>query len=68
MSPWFWVKRFFVSFLVAGLALLVVHLLKGRTLVDAAAFGGLWGAVSAAIFALVGYARYRRNPACMLPK
>lgn len=66
MKKWFWVKRFAVSFVIAGIVLFAVHAVKGYNLTDAAAFGCIWGAIGAAIFTLVGYVRYKRNPACLL--
>ena len=68
MGAGFWVKRFLLVFVVAGAALGVVELLKGRVPADAARFALLWGAISAAVYTLVLYVRYRRNPACVLPR
>lgn len=67
MGAGFWLKRFSLAFLIAGTLLFAVQLGKGHAPTDAAQFAALWGALSAAIFALTGYIRYRRNPACMLP-
>lgn len=68
MSTGFWLKRFALAFLVGAALLFVVQYLKGMPPADALKFGALWGAISAAIFTLTGYVRYRRNPACMLPR
>lgn len=67
MPWWFWLKRFLFAFVVAGAVLFVVHLFKGHGIIDAAWFALLWGAITAAVFTLSGYIRYRRHPACMLP-
>lgn len=66
MTAAFWVKRFLLAFVVASISLGAVQYLKGSTLPSATQFGLLWGAISAALFTLVGYIRYKRNPACML--
>ena len=63
-----WLKRFVLALIVAGATLFAAQCLKGHTAAGAASFATLWGVVSAAIFTLVGYVRYRRSPACMLPR
>lgn len=68
MDKAFWIKRFCTAFIGAGLLLLAVQLMKGHDLVHALRYAGGWGAVTAALFTLIGYARYKRNPACMLPR
>jgi len=68
MSTWFWLRRFALALIVADAVLFAMQLLKGHAVSDAATFAGLWGAISAAIFTLVGYVRYKRTPACMLPR
>lgn len=68
MGAGFWIKRFVLALTVAGLLLFVVQQLKGYSLMDAALFAAIWGTLSAALFTLVGYRRYKRNPACMLPE
>lgn len=67
MGWMFWSKRFLLAFVAAGLVLFAVELLKGHELPQAVRFAVLWGVVFAALFTLIGYVRYRRNPACMLP-
>lgn len=67
MGRTFWLKRFLLAFVGAGLTLFAVELLKGHELAQAVEFAVLWSVVFAALFTLIGYARYRRNPACMLP-
>lgn len=68
MGTRFWLKRFFFALLIASALLFVVELAKGHESADAARFAALWGVLSAALFTLVGYIRYKRNPACMLPR
>jgi len=63
----FWMKRFALAFVVAGVVLLVVELVKGHETIDAAKFAASWGVLTATVFTLAGYVRYRRNPACMSP-
>ena len=46
----------------------VAELIKGHGRTEAAQFAALWGALSAALFTLIGYIRYKRNPACWLPR
>lgn len=64
----FWLKRFALAFLGAGALLLAVEMLKGHAADQAVPFALGWGAMFATVFTLVGYARFRRNPACMLPR
>lgn len=68
MSAAFWLRRFLVALLVATVLLFGVQLLKAHPVAAAAAFALLWGVASAALFTLTGYVRYKRNPACMLPR
>lgn len=68
MAKGYWVKRFALAFVVAAAILCAAHLLRGHGMADAAAFAASWGAVAAAVYTLSGYCRYRRNPACMLPR
>lgn len=67
MPKWTWIKRFVLAFAIAAAVLFAVHLGKGYPAVAAAWFAALWGAIAAAVFTLVGYVKYRRSPACMLP-
>lgn len=64
----FWMKRFALALVVAGVVLLLAELVKGHEPLDAAKFAAFWGMLTAAVFTLAGYVRYRRNPACMLPR
>lgn len=68
MGSMFWLKRFVIAFVGAGVLLFAVELVKGSATEQALRFGLLWGLVFAALFTLIGYVRYRRNPACMLPR
>jgi phosphatidylglycerophosphate synthase len=68
MSLGFWLKRFTFALFVASAALFCVQYLKGSPALEAVQFGLVWGVISAALFTLIGYIRYRRNPACMLPR
>jgi hypothetical protein len=53
---------------VAGVVPFAVQCLKGHAMADAARFAAVRGAISAAVFTLAGCVRYRRSPACMLPR
>lgn len=66
MGRKFWLKRLILAFVVASVLLLSAQLFKGAPLNSAVMYGLLWGGVTAVIFTLVGYIRYKRNPACML--
>ncbi|MCC6316640.1 MAG: hypothetical protein IT361_03025 [Gemmatimonadaceae bacterium] len=63
----FWFTRFATAFVAALVVLTVVRVARGSSFIDAATYGALWGAVFAALFTVIGYLRFRRNPACMLP-
>jgi hypothetical protein len=60
-----WIFRFLVAFVVAAVVLFLVQLLKGNTLESALSYSVGWGALASAVFTGVGYAKYRRSPACM---
>lgn len=68
MGPTYWLKRFALALAVTAPTLFLVQWLKGHALPDAAGFAIGWGGVSAALFSGIGYWRWRRNPACMLPR
>ena len=57
-----------MAFAIAFVVLGAGQALRGRPLDVALQFARAWGLISAGIFALAGYLRYRRNPACMLPQ
>jgi hypothetical protein len=56
----YWLKRFVRALVPAGAALFIVQWLKGRAASDAAVFAGF--------FTGIDEVRYRRNPACRLPR
>ncbi len=68
MGAGFWARRFALALVIAAPLLFLAQWLKGRAPLDAAAFAAGWGLVSAALFSGIGYWRWRRNPACMLPR
>ncbi len=68
MGTLIWTKRFLLAFAVAGLLLFGVGLIKGHGQARAIEFALLWGALTGAVYAIAGYIRYRRNPACMTPR
>lgn len=67
MGPGFWIKRSIVALVVAVALLFVVQLLKGAAADRAIVYALIWGGISAGLFTLVGYLRFKRNPVCMLP-
>lgn len=67
MPTGFWVKRFVVSFVIACVVLGALQYVKGAGQGEAVRFGLVWGVISAGLFTGIGYVRFRRNPACMLP-
>lgn len=67
MGTGHWIKRFCLAFLGAAVLLCVLELVKGHDWLQALRFAALWGTVFAALFTGIGYARFKRNPACMLP-
>lgn len=68
MGKAFWIRRFVLALLVAVPLLFAVQWLKGQPADAAAWFAAAWGLLSAALFSGIGYWRWRRNPACMLPQ
>ena len=68
MGNGFWIRRFFLALAIAGISLALAQWLKGHAPAAAVQYGALWGVISAALFTGIGYARYRKDPACMLPR
>src|SRR3546814_20269073 len=68
MKPGFWIRLLLVVFLVVSAVLFPVELLKGHESDAALRFALIWGAMTAGVFTLVGYIRFRRTPACMLQR
>lgn len=68
MGAGFWMKRFLIAFAVAVGILFIVQLTKGDPVAGAAQYAAQWGSASSALFTLIGYIRYKRDPACMLPQ
>lgn len=65
MNPGFWFKRLAIAFLGSAALLFPIQLAKGNDPLSAAQYAAFWGGVFALLFTLVGYLRYRRNPACL---
>jgi Na+/melibiose symporter-like transporter len=67
MGAKFWLQRFASALLIASAALFVAELIKGHAPTQAAQFALLWGAITAVLFTLISYRRFKRNPTCWLP-
>jgi hypothetical protein len=67
MGTTFWLKRFVSALLIAAAALFAAGLIKGHAQAQAARFALLWGALTAGLFTLISYSRFKRNPTCWLP-
>ncbi len=68
MGTAFWLKRFLLATTVAFFVLFGTRLAKGHPQMAALQFAGGWALATGVAFTLAGYARYRRNPSCWLPK
>ena len=68
MGASFWIKRFTIALLGSSILLFCVELAKGHDRSAAVQFAIFWGLAFAALFTGIGYFRFKRNPACMLPK
>ena len=66
MKPTFWIKRFFVVFIGAFLILLIVGLLKGRSLEKVTAESAVWACVTAAVFVTARIYQSRKGQHCEL--
>jgi hypothetical protein len=64
MTATFWLKRFLLALVLATILLFAVELIKGHHLMMALEFALKWGVLSAGLYTLIGYLRFRRNPAC----
>ena len=67
MPATFWIKRFATALAVAFVVLFCVELLKGHARAPAIQYAMTWGLITAAVYTVTGYIRYKRNPACMTP-
>ena len=68
MGSRFWIKRFILSLLGSGAILFCVELAKGHERTAAVQFAIVWGLAFAVLFTGIGYFKFKRNPACMLPQ
>jgi hypothetical protein len=66
MKPTFWIKRFFVVFVGAFFILVVVGLLKGRSLEKVTAESAVWASVTAAVFVIARIYQSRKGQHCEL--
>lgn len=66
MKTPFWIKRFSVVFVGAFSLLLVVNLLKKRSLESAAAESAVWAGATAAVFVTARIYQSRRGQHCAL--
>ena len=62
----FWIKRFLIVFIGAFVVLLVVDLLKERSLMLAVEEGALWAGITTTIFIVTRIYRSRRGQHCEL--
>ena len=68
MGASFWIKRFIIALLGSGVLLFCVELAKGHERAAAIQFAVVWGLAFAVLFTGIGYFKFKRNPACMLPQ
>ena len=68
MTTGFWIRRFLVALVAAFGLLFFVQLTKGHDQAEAVQFATIWSLISATLFTVIGYIRYKRNPTCMLPR
>ena len=68
MGASFWIKRFIIALLGSSILLFCIELAKGHERAAAAQFAIVWGLAFAVLFTGIGYFRFNRNPACMLPQ
>lgn len=66
MGTAFWIRRFFVALAVAFVVISASHLVRGRSLEYAATEGGLWSAISAAVFTVGRFFQARRGQHCAI--
>ncbi|WP_146677030.1 hypothetical protein [Pirellula sp. SH-Sr6A] len=60
-----WFSRFLCAFAVSFVVLCMVHLFRGRQLVLSVSYGLVWGLLTASLFTVIGYTKYRRCRACV---
>jgi uncharacterized membrane protein YhiD involved in acid resistance len=66
MKPIFWIKRFVVVFIGAFIILLIVGLMKERSLERATAESAVWAGVTAAVFVTARIYQSRKGQHCEL--
>ncbi len=68
MGTAFWIRRFFLAWIVAFLVIGTAQALKGHTFTFAAAQGLLWATLSALIFTVSRLIRSRQGQHCAICK
>lgn len=66
MKPTFWIKRFFVVLIVAFSLLLVVGLLKKRSLENTMVESAIWAGATAVVFVTARFFQSRRGQHCAM--
>jgi hypothetical protein len=62
------IRRFLFVGVIAFIVLVVVQVMKGHSLTEAARFAGVWGAVSATLFVATGIYYARKSIDCPICK
>lgn len=66
MGAAFWIRRFFMVLVLAGLIVALAQWAKGHSLQYAITQGAIWGSVSAAVFVAARIYQSRRKQHCAI--
>jgi len=66
MGAAFWIRRFFMVLVLAGLIVTLAQWAKGHSLQYAITQGAIWGSVSAAVFVAARIYQSRRKQHCAI--
>ena len=66
MGAAFWIRRFFMVLVLAGLIVALAQWVKGHSLQYAITQGAIWGSVSAAVFVAARIYQSRRKQHCAI--
>ena len=66
MGAAFWIRRFFMVLVLAGLIVALAQWAKGHSLQYATTQGAIWGSVSAAVFVAARIYQSRRKQHCAI--
>ncbi len=66
MGTAFWIRRFLLVFILAGIVITGAQLLRGHTLAYSSAEGLIWAVITSAVFTVARIFQSRRGQHCVI--